>query len=139
MPLRVKINGTRKRKNPIQSGNTHFPCLHFASMVMAGVTVRRVLRTEQGHYIANLNDGSRAAVECCNCINPDQRDISRIFLHLRPGSQLPRVPGDVLIFRVHLHDEDEEEYVSGVCWDEDCISFASCAVALAASWLPILA
>jgi len=108
-------------------------------MVVAGVTVKRVLRNEQGYYIANLNDGSRAAVECCNCINPVQGDISRIFLHLRPGSQLPRVPEDMLISRVHLHNEDEEEYVNGVCWDEDCISFASCVVVLAAPWLPILA
>ena len=93
---------------------------------MAVVRVQRVFQNGDGHFIAELTDGSRADVECFNCITPVRRDMSCIFLHLKPSSTMPRVPRGVPFTRFELTcSEGRDEYVNGVCWDKDCIAFSS--------------
>ena len=107
-------------------------------MTSKNMRTRRILKVKvvrvrydacKGMYMADLSDGTENVVECCNCILPPCYELSSLFLNLHDNSKTPVVPSGIAVRRLTRSSRDSE-FVSGACWSDDCIAFATTTLSL---------
>ena len=92
-----------------------------------GVKVVNISLGSDGACVTELSDGTFNVAECCNC---NSFQLSKIFLHLNPKTITPPLPDGIDSKRLRNRSCDDDEYVNGVCWDEDCIGFSTASITL---------